>query len=238
MGRNYNINGPAMVSVLGGRHLKLLGGDLGLLGSVAPVELGLSAGDVRVEPRFYHRDIHVDAFGDKVPAEVEWKLADVSISAKLIHYDPQVLDVCLTEAMGGGGFAVGQEWRPGIMGPAGTMLGKNKELFASGCHYMALVIASPYQQRPQYFPTCYLSERPLILPVGTNVTAAEVNWRYIPYAPQPGTSSPTGSTTPSTDSSTTGGGWQIPPPGQLELFDPIPAPEEYTWPDLLNPFEP
>lgn len=173
MSRDFQINGETLVKVKG------VGGLLAEDGTAGLHELGLAAQGIVVAPRFHHRDVHVDDFGPNCPAEVQWLLAEVSISMLLIHYDRGVLDACIGESMGGtdGGDA-------GIFAAGGGLpLGGGWPRFNPDCHYVSLNLLSPVLDYPWRFLTCYLADQPAQLPVGTSKTIATVNWRAIPYSP-------------------------------------------------------
>jgi hypothetical protein len=197
MTRNFAIEGPCLVRTKGGQHMSGRA-----IGDVT--ELGLTSDSVKIEPRFRHRDISADDFGPDVPAEVQWQLSDALIHMTLVHFDYYVLDVCLGECMGGGAinWGVTMELGPaqnpvfgpdlllnarggmaGTLAAAGTLMGAGLPMFASGNHYISLNLSSPYAGRPWRFRSCYLAERPVVHPIGTQYSQVELVWRAIPYAP-------------------------------------------------------
>lgn len=186
-GRNFQVNGETLVKVKGGAHMS--GKAIGKV-----TELGLTAKAVQVIPNYRHRDWSPDDFGGEVPADVMWMLSDVTVKMDLVHYDPYVLEVCLGESMGGGGiqtnrFGLGniaQPWNigaAGIMAPAARMLGKGLPMFASGNNYISLNLLSPQLALPYRFRHCYLSERPVVIPLGTEASVVQCTWRAVPYVP-------------------------------------------------------
>jgi hypothetical protein len=182
MVRDIQINGECLVSVRGGAHLS--GGPLGVL-----TELGLSADDVRIIPRFFHRDQAVAGFGPNVPAEVQWMLSEVYVRMSLVHYDKDALQVCVAEAMGGADITVspipGLTFSDGTLVGAGQSLGRYRPALASGCHYISLNLTSPVEQLPWRFPTVYLAESPVEYALGTKAQQVQLNWRVIPYVTPP-----------------------------------------------------
>ncbi len=171
--RDFFTNGETMVYVRGGAHLaEGLGGDR--------TELGLALDDVKVIPRYIHRDVHVDDFGPEVPAEVLSMIAEVNVRMTLSHYDNLMLRVLQAGSLGSFN-------NDGTMPPAGTPLGQNKELFSSGCNYFSMELASPQANDPITFRTGYLAMQPVVLPLGTTYSKVDLNWRFIPYKPIPST---------------------------------------------------
>lgn len=184
--RDYVINGETMVFVRFGEHIQspmspmVSGIDPAILpGPAYEWQLGLTAGEIRVSPRPKFRDINVDDYSPEVPAEVLANIADADIRMTLVHYDPQILDICFGESMGGIN-PVGP-WAAGQMVGAGTMLGGGLPIYSSGSHYIGLRLSSPVLNRPWRFPTCYLTGSPLEIPLGTERTLAVCGWRAIPY---------------------------------------------------------
>jgi hypothetical protein len=172
MPRDFVINGECLVKVKGGQHMS--GRAIGDLS-----ELGLSVDAVRITPRFIHADVKCDDFGPDIPAEVRWQLAEVGIRMVLLHYDEDVLDICLRESMGGGNVL----GAAGTMSPAGRPLGRGLPLLASGNNYISLNLTAPILDKPWNFPASYLTGPPVEIPLGVGVTAAVCNWRAIPYKP-------------------------------------------------------
>lgn len=186
MARDFQIFTEALVRVRGGAHLS------GVMSTVT--DLGLAEKPITIRPNWVHRDIHYDDFGPNVPPEVMWMLADVQISMRLVHYDQLILDTCMIEAEAGGSAfsaaAVAAATRfAGTLAPAGSLMGNNLPLFASGNHYISMSIVPAIgplgNQLPYRFPSCYLTGPAVVLPLGTEKTLAEVTWRAIPYTPYP-----------------------------------------------------
>lgn len=175
MARDYQINGECLVRVRGGAHLS---GGIGFL-----TELGLTDRDgvVRIMPEWRHRDVKVDDFGPDVPAELQWQMAQAKIHMTLVHYDRDVLDQCVGEAMGGvadASLALGQQ--AGSLVPAGQPFGRYKPMFASGNHYIRVNLAAN-NGFPWRFLSCVLQGPPLEIPLGTRRSHVKLIWRAIPY---------------------------------------------------------
>lgn len=122
-------------------------------------------------------DVNVDAWGD-MPAEVQYKLGGVIITMRAVHFDPDILEACLAESQGGAVTA-------GQMTRAGTRLGGGVTRFQAGNHYIGLNITSPVASRPWRFLSCYLVGPPARWPIGTERSLVDLNWRCIPYTPDP-----------------------------------------------------
>lgn len=157
--------------------------------SYCTYELGLTADAIRIMPKFIHADVKTDDFGPDVPAEVMANIAELMVTLNLVHYDRYVLDVCLSESLGGVNFVPGQG---GFMGyslaGAGTLLGRNRLAGASGCHFMGLnIISATGDEWNWRMPTSYLVQQPLVMPIGTRRSIATLSWRVIPYRPMTAT---------------------------------------------------
>lgn len=181
MARDFQITGGVMVKVKVGEHVPASGSfEDGLF-----VELGLTSEAVRITPVFRHRDVVPDDFGPETPAEVVAQLAEVRINMTLVHYDQEVLETCVAEALGGllltPGPLEGNDF--GALPPAGSLLGNYCQPGASGCHYVSLNLV-PFDESQQgwRFPTSYLAAPPLTLPLGTKASLTELSWRAVPYA--------------------------------------------------------
>ena len=194
MPRDFQINGETLVRVRFGGHLAGgVGGGLidGALfpgteplpgGSGQLYELGLAEENVNIVPQYIHRGVPADDFGPEVPAEVIAMLAWVSIQMTLIHYDVNVLEECLAEALGGNAAIIPPPGKTGIaMMGAGQALGHGLPIGSSGCHYVSLNLLSPQLQYPWRFYSCYLAGQPVTYPLGTEKSAVVCNFRAIPY---------------------------------------------------------
>lgn len=167
MSRDFKIPGEAMVYVRGRAGT----------GIANMQELGLCQQEINVQLEFHNEPINLDAWG-KAPADVQTMLAGASISMDLIHYDRDILDICLAEGMGGAS-AIGKLVR------AGTRLGGGNALYAAGNKYISLGIASPIEGKPWRFFTCYMDRNPARFPMGTKKSVVRCNWTVIPYTVDP-----------------------------------------------------
>lgn len=163
MARIFVVNGECLVSVQG-----MVGTDI-----EEASELGLAERGITVTPRYSHKDIHVDDFGPDIPIDVLTQLAECTITMTLVDFDPDILDACLAESMGGG--------IAGTMEGSGILLGAGIPLYEDGCHYITVTLASPVLGNPWTFPASYMPVHPAEIPLGTSKTLAKLMWRAIPY---------------------------------------------------------
>lgn len=172
MARDYFISGESLVLVKGRAD--------SAIGSLA--QLGLTDGPIRLTFESRYLEIQVDAWGGEIPAEIQYKLSAVQISMNLVHFDRDVLDVCLLESMGGAPTL-------GTTGRAGARMGNGLPRFAAGGvlgnHFIGLNITSPVAAKPWRFFYTYLVGPPMEFPLGTERSIVTLNWRAIPYAVDP-----------------------------------------------------
>ncbi len=171
MSRDFFINGETLVLVKG-RSDSAIG---------TLTELGLSSDPIRVSPVFKHKDILVDAWGE-VPADVQFMLAEATVTMNLIHIDRGVLNTVIQESMAGAP-AIGSLAR------AGQRMGNNQPRFgpggANGNHYIGLNLSSPVGNLPWCFYYAYLSSPPVQIPLGTEKSVFACQWRVVPYVQDP-----------------------------------------------------
>lgn len=181
MARDFYINGPSMVKVKVGAHIPLSGSFI----DGRFVELGLTTDSIQIAPVFRHRDVYADDFGPTTPAEVMSELAEVRIGMNLVHYDSEVLNVCVSESLGATMFSPGPvaDYDFGALPPAGSLLGNYCQPLESGCRFVSLNIipGDGSDALGWRFPTSYLHEQPWVLPVGVKASYAELSWRAVPY---------------------------------------------------------
>lgn len=176
MARDWTINGATMTYVMGGNHNAQI---------ASAAELGLTAGDIRIIPRFMHQDVQCNDFGPGAPPDVLSKLADVTIQMVLIHYDQLVLDELLRESLG----SFGTDPTATEVGPYGTPLGGGLPMYYSGNHLASLSLVPCLKNGqaptvPEYrFKSCYLEDNPVVIPLGTNASLVDIRFRAIPYSP-------------------------------------------------------
>lgn len=209
-GRDFVIDGEVLVSVRGGDHMSgfpiagynYTAGFGTLVEQTGRNELGLSVDPIRVEPHYSKTPLMTDDFGPDIAPEYITSLAHVNIKMRLIHFDPIVLDVCMSESMGGvtrkiqpdiqeGAGVVRDRFvfnyfeRAGIPAPNGRTMGRGLPLWASGNHYITLYL-EPGSQRddaddPWRFYACFLETPPMVIPLGSKAKVVELNWKAIPY---------------------------------------------------------
>ncbi len=164
MPRSFVINGESMVTVKGGVQAS---------GINHVTQLGLTSDQITVSPKFYNYDFKVNDFGPHVPAEIMSQISEVRIRMALVHFDNEVLRICMNESMAGASF--------GTLAPAGMTLGRGKPLYVSGNHLVSLSITSPQLLLPWTFPATYIPTPPLEIPLGTERMIVSVEWRAFPY---------------------------------------------------------
>lgn len=167
MARQYVINGESMVVVKGPP------GPLG-----AAVQLGLSATPINIQGDFHHEDIKVDAYGKDNPPDLQLFGSQAYIDMDLVHFDPLVLQACVSLSIGAG-LPEGEQAR------AGTLMGGGVPLYATGNNYVGVNILSPVLGIPWLFYACYLARNPLTYPLGTERSVVRLRWRAIAYAVDP-----------------------------------------------------
>lgn len=184
MSRSYFVNGETMVYVKGRSD--------SAIASLSELGLTDEQGIVTISLNFAHEEINVDAWRG-APAEMQWMLADATITMTLINFDYNVLNTCLLLSMGGApGMNVGQ------MGRAGQLMGNGLPRFApapnggaastgtnAGNNYIGLNLSSPVGQLPWRFFFAYLAQPPINIPLGTQKSLMRLTWRAIPYTTDP-----------------------------------------------------
>jgi hypothetical protein len=166
MARGFFINGDTMVSVKG-----MAGSSIANL-----TQFGLASDQVRCTPQFYQRPIKVENWGEASP-EIQNMLASVRISMNLVHFDRDVLDVCLQMA------AANPNQPVGTMARTGTTMGNGLARFAAGNFFVSLNLYSPVAGKPWRFLTAYLDSQPVQFPLGNERSVVNVQWLAVPYPP-------------------------------------------------------
>lgn len=185
MPRSFAIAGEVMVLVKGGAHF-----------SGFPIstvtELGLAQGPIIFTPTFKYRGMNVDDYGGEIPAAIQCMMSEVIVSMTLINYDQDVLNICMDEAMGGGGWA-GTFGDPGKFTGQGVPLDGGRNMFMSGNHMISLNLRndgpgfdpSTDQPLPTLMPNYRVRSTYLLdavsLPLSVATTAVELKFRGIPY---------------------------------------------------------
>lgn len=171
MSRDFAINGETLV--------KLKGSVNSFLND--PVELGLASDSIVVSFDYQHKPVFVDDFGPYVPAEQRVMMATADIRMNLIHYERDYLQAALAESLGGQYISLIGGTPGGILNPAGTLLANGLRQFASGNHYISLNLLSPVYSTPWRFPTTFLCETPVEIPLGTSVSILKLHFKAVPY---------------------------------------------------------
>ena len=179
MARSYFVNGEALVRVKAGAHIS----SPASMANSAAVTLGIAETGIEISPKYAHFDVLTDQQGTQVPAEIMSELVEAKIHMTLIHFDPDVLDVCLSEGLGGYSFSNATATE----NSAGMVLGRNQALLASGNHFMSLGITSPVASKPWRFQAAFLEQNPMEWPLGTLRSKVRLNWRAIVYVNTNGT---------------------------------------------------
>jgi hypothetical protein len=168
-----SLSGGVIVSIPATSGVGLISGGISEM-----VDLGLCEGPITVRPRFFHKPMRVDDFGPYGSPEVMWNLAECDVEMTLIHYDREILDIVVSESMAGSisGFLIG----------CGVPMGGGLPLYASGNHYVSVNLLPPPPDGinpyiPYFFPSCYLAEPPVVIPLGTTRSSVMLNWKAIPY---------------------------------------------------------
>jgi hypothetical protein len=200
VGRSFQVAGPALLRVKFGPQIlngdgKIVFGDgdqvNGAAGSVDDdgllYELGLTLEDIRITIRQYHLPVHIDSYGMEVPAELLTMGAEAYIHANLIHFDRQVLEICLAESQGG---AIPGIANAGTMPGAGILMGGGVMPGQSGNHYIELQVIPQLEgigdtpgnrvSRPWRFPTALLMDR-TEMPIGATKISTLTTWVARPF---------------------------------------------------------
>ena len=130
MGVLYQVNGPFVVYVSGGKT-----------SSGAKLALGISRGPGRITVNHFDNPIMADNGGNRVPVDIQNMGKDANIRVSLSQVDPDVLD--LLSVRGGAD-------TPGALGTIGKPMAANGETFR---------VHIPSAYRPWTFWNCILRPR-------------------------------------------------------------------------------
>jgi hypothetical protein len=153
-------------------------------------ELGLSLEDIRINIRTHHQAVYVDDFGVEVPADLVTQLAEAFIFVNLIHYDPQVVQMAISESQGGP--PSNSIDSAGVMAGAGVLMTGGKRSGVSGNHFMELQILPQFEEttinkdgevegsgdrlsRIYRFPCTFLMDR-VEIPIGATKISVMTSW--------------------------------------------------------------
>jgi len=125
-------------------------------------ELGYSEGLIKVSPMFHYRDINSDDFPNS-PAFVLWMLGEVSIEMTLVYFDPTILYQIMEVSMGNASVL-------GTFGPAGKIMAGT---------VLTLETEGGENSDEWSFPKAFLSERPVVWPLGNERSAVSLTWRAV-----------------------------------------------------------
>jgi hypothetical protein len=188
MSRDFQINGPTLVNVIGNSQSAF----------PSSTQLGLSDTPIQLRVHMEHEDIVVNAVGRSV-SETQYMGGWADISMTLVHFDRNVLSACLIESygmnsgVGGTPPGTAQLALEGTLGGAGFRLGNNLPRFgATGNatpsqqnHYIGLNFTSPIGAIPWRFLFTYLTQQPIEYPLGVEKSIIQLNWRAICYQQDP-----------------------------------------------------
>ncbi len=177
MTRQYQIFGPAPVRAKFGAHVP----------SPTLNDLGLSQEAVAINFTLHHQPVRIDNFGPTIPVDNLWMLEDAQIIMNLVHWDERTVDRCMMESAAGGIEPTRDPslgLLPGFMAPAGLPLGGGVPAFFSGYHYVGLnIVPGNNKISPWAFPAAFLTQNPIVLPLGTKRSILQLRWQAIPYQP-------------------------------------------------------
>lgn len=144
-------------------------------------ELGLTDQSIRISVESNRLRIRVDAYGDG-PPESQFMGASATVNMTLVHFDSDVLDVCIQEAWGSSP-ALGQ------LGHAGSLMGNGRARFAPGGvlgnHFIGLNLISALGSPDWRFLNTTLAQTPIEFPIGTERSLVSVVWEALPYSIDP-----------------------------------------------------
>lgn len=186
MSRTFLINGESIVYTTFGESVESIQEATPTSPGGQTYELGLAEGPIRVIFSPQYQEVYTDNIGPKVPVDLLTQNVAVFISMVLVHYDPFVLDACIQEGLGGQ--AAGILTTPAglynnllTVQNAGIQIGGGFPVGTPFNHYIGLAITSNAFGKPYYFPATYLTGNPLVIPLGTEKSLADVQFRSIPY---------------------------------------------------------
>ncbi len=172
MARQFYINGETMVLVKGRAN--------SAIGTLS--QLGLTQDPIQVMVEYRNLQIDVNAYGQVAP-EMQAMGMMARVTMNLVHFDPDVLEACVQEAVGGA-----PSW--GTLAHAGQLYGNGLARFAAGDngggnHYIGLNIQSAIGALPWRFYYAYLANNPLQWPLGAERSVVPLTWLAVPYSVDP-----------------------------------------------------
>jgi hypothetical protein len=169
MPRIFYVNGETMVTVTGAAGTAI---------STLRTQLGLATNAVQVTQTYHQKDIIVDAYGQQNPPELQVFGGEAMITMDLVDFDPLVLAECIRLSMGGAP-------AEGLLARAGALMGGGVALGVAGNNYINLNLSSPVAGLPYNFPSAYLHQQPVVIPLGTEKSITRLTWRAIAYSVDP-----------------------------------------------------
>ena len=171
MARTYKVYGETMVKVKGRSDSPI----------AALSELGLTSDPITITVEYKHLEIGVNAYG-QVPPELQGMGMMARVNMTLVHFDQDVLDACLAEALAGSpGF--------GQLGHAGALMGNGLPRFApggaNGNHFIGLNLISALGAPPWRFLYAQLAGQPMTYPIGAERSLVQLQWTAFPYSQDP-----------------------------------------------------
>lgn len=182
MAGDFFIPGGMLISVVGRSDSF----QLAMPSSNIPTQLGLAIDKIEVTFDISHEELRVNAYGKNTP-EVQCMGGAANVRMDVVHFDPEVLEACWRESQGGSP-------QIGMLSWAGALLGNSLPQFTAGGvagnHFISLNLkpmnpTGNSTLTPYHFPYCYLQTPPHEIPLGSTYSLMRLNWRAIPYVPDP-----------------------------------------------------
>lgn len=186
MARQYHVTGEHMVYV---RNWYMPGArnttDASSEEEVFFVELGMTSESTQITVNYGQTDVYTDDYVPGAPAEVLTGMyRDAFISMTLVHFDEDVLNMCIANAAGSSDAA--------LQGSPGVPMGRWKDVTEEGCFYVELYLqpairfgleqglVTARQEKPWKFFHAYLQGN-WTYPIGAEKSLVKLQWRAVPY---------------------------------------------------------
>lgn len=179
MPRGFQIHGESLVTVR-----MLTPSSIGKTPTTQ--ELGLATDSIVVKYDYSFKDLKVNAWGF-VPPDTQNMGFVALITMSLIHWDEAVLTQCINNSLGGAPSY-------GTRSFAGATLGGGEAQFGGESLFSNFLISLGVNNRglygrgipaPYRFLYTHLINPPTEIPIGTKTSVINLNWRAIPYTPDP-----------------------------------------------------
>lgn len=168
MPRNFYINGESMITVVGPPTSAI----------ATATQLGLAPDPIRVTLIEHSKPLIVDAYGQDNIVDEQVFGGDALINMTLVHFDPVILAECVR-------LAWPSSTAEGQLGRAGTRRGNGVAPQTAGSSMINLNISSPVAGLPYNFPTTWLADHPVMIPLGTEKSLVQLIWKANAYAVDP-----------------------------------------------------